>query len=71
MTPTDAMRIVAKLSGLHEEIARSDPKLARGRVWCRSCGGTRKVDSAECLRSGWPKCCGHTMTLDAPEEATS
>jgi hypothetical protein len=20
------------------------------------------------MRSGWPKCCGYTMTIDSPEE---
>lgn len=44
------------------------PKLARGQVWCRTCGATRKVNSAESMRDGWPKCCGHTMTIDAPDE---
>ena len=24
--------------------------------------------SGECMRYGWPKCCGHTMTIDSPEE---
>ncbi|MBE7465442.1 MAG: hypothetical protein HS116_18345 [Planctomycetes bacterium] len=53
--------------GVHEQIARSHPKLARGQVWCRRCGGTRKVDPAASLQAGWPKCCGATMTIDAPE----
>jgi len=46
------------------------PQLARGQVWCRSCGSTLKLDSAERMQSrgGWPKCCGHTMTIDSPEE---
>ena len=44
------------------------PKLTRGRVWCTTCGNTKKVDSTECLRSGWPKCCGYTMSIDSPEE---
>ena len=26
------------------------------------------VDSAECMRIGWPKCHGETMTIDSPEE---
>jgi len=44
------------------------PSLQRGRVWCSVCGSTRKVDSADALRNGWPKCCGQTMTVDSPEE---
>jgi Zn finger protein HypA/HybF involved in hydrogenase expression len=50
------------------ETACHSPKLARGQVWCRTCGRTEHVDSAKCLREGWPKCCGHTMTIDAPWE---
>lgn len=57
--------------GLHEKLAASHPSLTRGQVWCRSCGATQRVDSAECLRSGWPKCCGATMTIDAPGECAA
>lgn len=46
------------------------PQLKRGRVWCRTCGSTLKVDAAYALRHGWPKCCGYTMTIDSPEEQT-
>jgi hypothetical protein len=60
---------IRKASSLHESLADSHPSLRRGQVWCRSCGATLKVDSAECLRSGWPKCCGETMTIDEPAEA--
>ena len=44
------------------------PQLARGQVWCRSCGSTMRTDSAGAMRNGWPKCCGMTMTIDSPEE---
>lgn len=30
---------------------------------CRKCGRVQPVDPAECLRRGWPKCCGETMYL--------
>lgn len=56
------------MGDLHEKLAASHPKLERGQVWCRACGHTEKVDSADCLRTGWPKCCGYTMTIDPPEE---
>lgn len=46
----------------------TQPKLARGRVWCTECGRTQKVDSGEGMTKGWPKCCGYTMTIDSPEE---
>lgn len=53
---------------LHDALARSHPKLDRGQVWCRTCGNSLYVDPARCLRTGWPKCCGQTMTIDNPEE---
>ena len=53
---------------LHQKMATAHPKLERGQVWCRSCGATRRVNSAGALRNGWPKCCGYTMTIDAPDE---
>ncbi len=34
------------------------PQLKRGRVWCHECGRTERVDSAVCIATGWPKCCG-------------
>lgn len=30
---------------------------------CRKCGRRQSVDPAQCLRQGWPKCCGETMRL--------
>jgi len=54
--------------GIHERIAESHPKLQRGFVWCKKCNRTQQVDSAECLRSGWPMCCGETMTIDSPKD---
>lgn len=44
------------------------PQFKRGQVWCKRCGATQSVDSAECLRMGWPNCCNETMTIDSPEE---
>lgn len=58
------------LIGLHDALAGVHPKLARGRVWCRSCGATTRVNSGYALGHGWPKCCGYTMTIDAPDERT-
>jgi hypothetical protein len=62
---------VERAIGLHEKLAGCHPSLRRGQVWCRSCGSTQKVDSADCLRHGWPKCCGYTMTIDDPAQETS
>ena len=61
-------RMIRSAAGLHAQLAQSNPKLARGQVWCNSCGATRKVDSAYCLRHGWPLCCGSTMSIDSPQE---
>jgi hypothetical protein len=50
------------------EMVESSPQLRRGTVWCTKCGRTQSVNSVECLKHGWPKCCGLTMTVDNPEE---
>lgn len=34
-----------------------------GTIRCASCGGTRNVNVATCLETGWPWCCGHMMRL--------
>lgn len=44
------------------------PQLKRGIVWCHNCGRSLKVNSAKCLSSRWPECCGETMSIDSPEE---
>lgn len=46
----------------------SIPKIARGKVWCTVCGRSEHVNGGSCLRHGWPRCCGYTMTIDSPEE---
>lgn len=32
-------------------------------VRCRSCAAQRDVNFSECLRNGWPACCGETMSV--------
>jgi Zn finger protein HypA/HybF involved in hydrogenase expression len=56
---------------MYRDMATSSPQMARGQVWCHACGATQKVDSADCLRRGWPKCCGSTMSIDSPDERRS
>ena len=56
------------MSDLYDSLAREMPQLARGQVWCRTCGRTEHVHSSHALRYGWPKCCGYTMTIDSPQE---
>lgn len=52
----------------YQALGQVHPKLARGQVWCRTCGRTQKVNTPGALQHGWPKCCGYTMTIDAPDE---
>lgn len=66
--PWGQMREGFRKDKFKENFAAVHPKLSRGQVWCLKCGRTEKVDSGACLRSGWPECCGETMTLDSPEE---
>jgi hypothetical protein len=56
------------MTRIYQKMAEQVPQLSRGKVWCVSCGSSRDVDAAECLASGWPRCCGATMTIDSPEE---
>jgi hypothetical protein len=52
----------------HQSVVEQVPQLKRGQVWCHTCGHTERVDSAACLRSGWPTHCGETMSIDSPDE---
>lgn len=56
------------MNGIYEAMVGEVPKLRRGVVWCVTCGNWRRVNAAYCLRNGWPKCCGATMTIDSPAE---
>lgn len=56
------------LMALHNTMAKSHPSLERGMVWCTICGFSQSVSSAYALKSGWPKHCGYTMTIDSPDE---
>lgn len=68
MTEQQAKAIIKRAESLHETLGKCDPKLSRGIVWCTVCGRSEGVNSASCFKSGWPKCCGYTMTIDSPEE---
>jgi len=52
----------------YESLVASVPQLSRGVVWCRKCGRSERIDSADAMQYGWPKCCSETMTIDSPEE---
>ena len=64
----NGLDFVKCVAGIHGKIAAGIPSLSRGKVWCYECGRTQEVDGAQCLRSGWPECCGFTMSIDSPEE---
>ncbi len=53
---------------LYDDLIKCRPSLERGMVWCTVCGQSQKTDVKESFRSGWPKCCGFTMSIDSPEE---
>jgi Zn finger protein HypA/HybF involved in hydrogenase expression len=59
------------ITGLHESLAKCHPSIERGIVWCKTCGGSQKVDPAQCFAYGWPMCHGQTMTLDHPSTCRS
>lgn len=65
---TIARTTMTRIDTFYDDLATCHPTIVRGQVWCRSCGATQRVQPEECFRSGWPKCCGYTMTLDSPEE---
>jgi len=58
--------LTSKAESLHETLSNCHPSIARGKVWCRTCGREKKVNPAESMRTGWAKCCGYTMTIDHP-----
>lgn len=51
--------MLPKVEGMYRDMAAKLGNTCR----CETCGGVVTVDPARCLRSGWPKCCGATMTL--------
>jgi len=53
---------------MYKKLGNCHPKLSRGMVWCTECGKSLNIKAAECLATGWPKCCGYTMTIDSPQE---
>ncbi len=64
MSEREQASLLARLDGLYDSLAKviGSPE----RVWCRKCGLSQPINAAQCLRSGWPKCCGCTMTIDPP-----
>ncbi|MCD0415668.1 hypothetical protein LOC51_00440 [Rubrivivax sp. JA1024] len=64
MTTLPHPETLARASDVYQTITDSHPSLLNGKVWCPSCGRSRVVDAARCLREGWPKCCHGTMSLD-------
>lgn len=65
-TPDD----LAKIEQVTREWEQDRP-ISDTRVKCQTCHREERVNFGACLRSGWPKCCGATMSLlDRPSRAT-
>lgn len=54
--------IISGLQGLHDHMADA-ANIKRCRCRCGVCKREIQVNGSECLRQGWPECCGRTMTL--------
>lgn len=68
-TELDHFAALARASrSVARRISEHVPQLTRGQVWCTVCGHTERVNASVCLREGWPRHCGYTMTIDAPDE---
>lgn len=55
----------------YASLADAHPSIARGWLFCHKCGRFDQHDSrtfAGFFASGWPRCCGETMSLDSPRE---
>lgn len=65
----ELLRLAERTNNFFSEIAEI-PQVKRGMVWCHQCGRSQGA-GAECFRTGWPKCCGYTMSLDSPEERSA
>lgn len=63
---TIGKKIIEALEGGLSAMQNGDP--LRGWVCCRDCGRRKQVNATECMQSGWPKCCGCTMTIDLPSK---
>lgn len=68
MSLEDFFKAPARHQSLYDTIEASHPSLLAGKVWCGRCGRPRTVDAAKCLRDGWPKCCGTTVSIEKPAE---
>ncbi len=69
MSLEEFARAPARHQSLYDTIAASHPSLLNGKVWCTRCRRMRTVDAAKCLRDGWPKCCGATVSIGEPAGA--
>jgi hypothetical protein len=61
---------IPKKADLHDKMAAALPPLSH--LQCDRCKDQRGItteEAADCFRSGWPVCCGHTMRLVTAREA--
>lgn len=40
------------------------PLMKKNELFCRHCGKKIKYDNRIAMKTGYPKCCGYTMTID-------
>jgi RecJ-like exonuclease len=57
--------VLGRIKAFWDDVAEI-PQYKRGMVWCKTCGKSQKVDAVQCLKTGWPECCGYTMSIDPP-----
>jgi hypothetical protein len=56
-------RIVGRTEVMYVSMATALGHLVK----CDNCGHEQSVNPVKCLRTGWPQCCGYTMTLQPQE----
>lgn len=49
----------------HAPVKEEREAVPRMRVRCGVCGREARPSHRKALRSGWPVCCGYTMTLES------
>lgn len=54
---------IPDFGAMYRDMGNSHPDLKRGLCECSVCHRRETVNSAACLATGRPKCCGYTMTL--------
>ena len=61
------MRNIAQRVDNFRQSLSDIPQIKRGLCYCHECGRTESISGVN-FSTGWPKCCGYTMSLDSPDE---